>query len=37
LVEGSLLFSDEMDTSLDAHYIVIREGKFNIGTELIAH
>jgi hypothetical protein len=33
LVEGTLTFSDELDTSLDAHYIMIREGKFLIGTE----
>ncbi|CAD8161606.1 unnamed protein product [Paramecium octaurelia] len=37
LVEGTLTFSDDLDTSMDAHYIVIREGKFNIGTDSIAH
>ena len=26
-----------MPTSLDAHYIVIREGKFTIGTETVPH
>ncbi|CAD8178892.1 unnamed protein product [Paramecium pentaurelia] len=37
LVEGTLTFSDDLDTSMDAHYIIIREGKFNIGTDSIAH
>lgn len=34
LVEGALTFSDDVDTSMDAHYIVINGGTFNIGTEL---
>ena len=32
LVQGTLLFA-EKDIALDAHYIVVSEGKLTIGTE----
>jgi len=28
-----MLFEDKEDLALDAHYIIIREGRFTIGTE----
>lgn len=33
LVQGNLLF-DEEDIDLDAHYIVVSEGRLTIGTEM---
>ena len=33
IVEGKMMFSDEKDLTFDAHYVVIREGELEIGTE----
>ena len=33
IIEGKAMFSDEKDMTLDAHYIVIKEGELEIGKE----
>jgi hypothetical protein len=33
IIEGTLLFDDTKDLKLDASYIIIREGRFRIGSE----
>ncbi|CAD8206675.1 unnamed protein product [Paramecium pentaurelia] len=37
LVEGNLVFADDADTSLDAQYLVINRGTFQIGTQAVPH
>ena len=32
-MEGKIIFSDEKDMTFDAHYFIIREGEFQVGTE----
>mmetsp|Transcript_27798 Transcript_27798/g.24415 ORF Transcript_27798/g.24415 Transcript_27798/m.24415 type:complete len:468 (+) Transcript_27798:561-1964(+) len=33
VIEGALIFADEADITLDAHYIMINYGRFQVGTE----
>ncbi|CAD8069993.1 unnamed protein product [Paramecium primaurelia] len=37
LVEGNLVFADDADTFLDAQYLVINRGTFQIGTQAVPH
>ena len=32
VIEGTVIFSDEMDTILDAYFIMVRDGRLEIGT-----